>query len=1299
MRQSRFTNPELARMLADPAWAPCERLIKSFEDAWRRGPAPNIADYLCVAGPPRRLLLVELIHVDLEFRLSAGEPVRVESYLDTFHELTGDRDVVLDLIAAEIRGRPRGPVRPDEYRCRFPEYVSELLAQLPPEVWDTAGAAGAAAKTVPTTWPTVPGYSIVAEIGRGGMGVVYKARESSLGRYVALKFLAAEATRDADRLERFLHEARTASALNHPHICTVHALGEHEGQPFLVMEFIEGQTLQAVAARRPEVTEAARLFAQAARALAAAHAAGIVHRDIKPENLMVRGDGYVKVLDFGLARRLPTLAAPGQAGPDTDPGTLMGTAAYMSPEQSRGETVEGASDVFSLGIVLYRLVTGQHPFEADSAFGMLMAITTREPLPPSRLNPEVPAVLDRLLEAMLRKDAKRRPSAADVAAALAAMALPSTAERGPSTRLPTLAPERPIVHREPELAVLRAALAEAEAGRGALVCVAGEPGIGKTTLVEDFLSEPGTLTPLVVARGHCSERLAGTEAYLPVLDALADLLRNEASASIAHLMKIVAPTWFAQVVNPSGPDAAAAAVPAHSQQAMLREFAALLREAGRHSPVVLFFDDIHWADVSTVDLLAHLGRHCQELRVLVVVTYRRTEMLLGPQPFHRVKLELQGRGVCTELALGFLGRADIEHYLTLAFPGHALPADFAALIHARTEGSPLFLADLLRYLRERGVIAEVAGRWSLARELPDLRRDLPESVRGMIQRKLELLGEEDRRLLTAASVQGREFESAVVAGALRLDAAVVEERLQELDRVHGLVRLVREHEFPDRTLTLRYSFVHVLYQRALDTDLPPTRRAALAASLARVLEGHHGAASPAASAELACLYEIGRDFGRAAHQFWQAAQNAARVFAHRDAVVLARRGLRQLAAMPETPERAVLELPLQTALGLQLQVTEGFAASAAGQAYGRARELCRQSADPRALLHVLWGLCLYSKVRSQLTRARELATEMIELARQLDDPTPEMQAQQVLAVTSLCLGEPSATVRCMELTVALYDAERHRTYSFQFGHDPVVSCRSFGAVALWLLGYPDEAHRQIREAIRLSQELSQPSNQTLALQFAAMLHQLCGDAQGTRASAEACAAIAAEHGFMYWQAGANVMSGWALADSGAAVDGVNRLRQALRDWAATDSVTYRTYYLGLLAEALGKQGQFTAGCRVVDEALALVPQMEERLYEAELYRLRGELLLGMTKRDATVPRQVEEHFRNALGAARRQGAKSLELRAALSLARLGRRPGGPTGARELLAEIYGGFSEGFETPDLQEAAKVLAGSSRSPVDE
>ena len=338
--------------------------------------------------------MLELIHVDLEFRLKATHHARIESYLESHSELTDDRHVILELIAAEytLRQRLQSEVELDEYQIRFPQYFNDLLKRLNSDAEGDGSRQKLDSRL--NQWPTVPGYELTAELGRGGMGIVFKARELTLGRDVALKFLPAEFANDTDRLDRFLREARTASALNHPNICTVHALAAQNGLPFIVMEYISGTTLKALATRRPAIAEIVRVIGQAARALAAAHRVGVVHRDIKPDNVMVREDGYVKVLDFGLARRLPSLIdRQARARVATDPGRLLGTMGYMSPEQAHGASTEGASDIFSLGIVLYELVTGTHPFEADSDIATLYAIATRQPTPPSRLNLEITAPL------------------------------------------------------------------------------------------------------------------------------------------------------------------------------------------------------------------------------------------------------------------------------------------------------------------------------------------------------------------------------------------------------------------------------------------------------------------------------------------------------------------------------------------------------------------------------------------------------------------------------------------------------------------------------------------------------------------------------------------------------------------------------------------------------------------------------------------------------------------------------------------------------------------------------------------
>jgi predicted ATPase len=1134
--------------------------------------------------------------------------------------------------------------------------------------------------------PEVRGYEVLKLLGRGGIGAVYKARQHSLDRLVALKLLPEECARDPVWLARFRREARTASALNHPHICTIYDTGESAGGPFFSMELIEGQTLEALVGQRPPFDELARLLGQVAQALAAAHAVGVVHRDVKPANLMVRKDGIVKVLDFGLARRLPTGGTPVAGDTKTDPGTRVGTPLYMSPEQAQAAPVEPASDVFSLGLILYELATGQHPFCAGSEVAVLHAIVTQPAVPPSRLNPEVPTPLEALIEHMLAKDPRLRPTALEVQAALAQLArkLPQT------DGVPASSPARaPTVGRRHELAALQAAAAEAAAGRGLLLCVTGEPGLGKTTLVEAFLDELATSGQgWSLARGRCSERLAGTEAYLPILEALDSLIHGDDGPSAAQALRLLAPTWYVQVAPLAVDDPSLAGAQGSSQECRKRELAVFVQELSRRRPLVVFLDDVHWADPSSVDLLAYLAGKVPRLRLLVVLTYRPSDLLATQHPFGPVKLDLHGRGVCREVALPFLSRDDVQRYLALAFAGHRFPDELAAVLHARTEGNPLFLVDLLRYLRDRAVIVQEQGRWALVQALPDLQRESPESVRGMIQRKVDRLCARDRHLLMAASVQGAEFDTAVAAQLVGWEAAEVEERLDVLERVHCMVRRVREQTFPDQTLSLRYGFVHVLYQNALYATLQPTRKAAWSRAAAQALVGHHGEASTALAAELAGLFEVGRDAARAADYYLAAAENAARIFAHSEAIVLARRGLAVVGTLPDTLDRARCELPLQLALGLQLQVVQGYSDPEVEVVYARSRELCEQLQEARPLFRVLWGLWMFYFVRPELRKSLDLAEQLFALSRQAQDPAQLVQARQALVVSFLGLGNLTATREHMEQGLALYDLKRHGRHTDLYGQDPAVVCQGFGALALWLLGYPDQAAQRSREAVALGQELGQPSSLALALYFAAILRQYRREGPLVRQHAEALLAIATEHGLSFWRAAGSIMRGWALAEQGEGAAGIVELREGLAAFAATGGATHRTFHLALLADALGRAGQVEGALRLVAEALDLTQRTDEGFHGAELLRLQGELLLrgegaGHARGGA------EDCLHQALTFARRQQAKSLELRAAMSLTRLYQTQGKQAEARTLLAACYGGFTEGFDTPDLREARALL----------
>ena len=935
---------------------------------------------------------------------------------------------------------------------------------------------------------TIGRYTIEAVLGRGGMGEVYRARDPQLDRPVAIKVIGVQQVENHTLVERFLREARAASALNHPHIVTIHEAGRTEsGQYYIVQELVQGETLRAALQHPLAIDRVVHFAKQLAKAIATAHAAGIVHRDIKPENVMVRPDGYLKVLDFGLARVIlpeaETMAPTAALEHRTEDGTLLGTCAYMSPEQARGQTADAPSDVFSLGIVLYEMLAGRRPFRGDSAVFVLNAIIHEHPVPPSRVNADVPLVLDTLVMAMLAKDASARPSAAALDASLDQAA--GTAVAGAA---PRAVAARHNVGRDVERRALVEAFQGTVSGHGVMAAVAGEPGIGKTSLVEDFLTEIalGPHRP-IVARGKCSERLAGAEAYLPVLEVLDHLLHGQTVGGFSDMMKTLAPTWYVHVgtlgVESVTSQQLREEMRTASPERMKRELAALLGEISRARPLVVFVDDLHWADVSTVDVLNYLAQRFAELRILVVVTYRSSEMLLAKHPFLHVRQELLSRGALRELMLDFLSLADVEQYLALELPGHALPDAFARLIHEKTEGSPLFMVDLLRYLRDRAVIVFDAGRdvWTLGRSVPDVARELPETVKSTIARKIDRLDEVDRKLLTIGSVQGHEFDTIVLSDVLEMDPADVEDRLEALDRVHKLVRNVGTLECPDKSLSVRYRFVHVLYQNVLYGALQPTRLASTSGKVARSIEAHHGSEAASLASELALLYETARDFAAAARHFLSAAQHQIALFAFREGVVLARRGLDALSAVKQEPERTQLEIGLQVALASCLRAVEGWAAPSVEKIYLRVRDILEQTGDEQQVFPVRWGITLVQGVRMDMVTWKGACEDNLRRAEALNNPSFLVAACQMLGAALEFLGETTQAAAMLERAATLYEPDRHQTYVDTFGLDPGMIGRSLWIRDLSLLGQIDRARDIGEDTIAMARRQRQPVSLAFAL--------------------------------------------------------------------------------------------------------------------------------------------------------------------------------------------------------------------------
>lgn len=1136
---------------------------------------------------------------------------------------------------------------------------------------------------------TLGHYRLEDRIGHGGMGEVFRAFDTRLNRPVAVKVLRA-AGAEAQSVERFLREARAASALNHPNIVVIHEVGETPtGDHYIVQELVDGHTLRSMltgAAPMP-LDSIVDVGSQVARALATAHAAGIVHRDVKPENVMVRSDGFVKVLDFGLARpAAEAAAAETDTHLSTAPGILLGTPAYMAPEQCTGAAIGPAVDVFALGIVLYEMAAARRPFGGTAPLAIIASIISEQPAPLSRINPALPRSFEDLVLRMLDKVPDRRPSARDVERELAALGggqvVAGLPPAGAQVRSAT-------VGRDAERSQLLRAYARAKDGRSTIVAVSGEPGIGKTSLVEDFLADLGSRGERpVVARGRCSESLAGAEAYLPVLEVLDDLLHKSEGPSLAAVVKTIAPTWHLQVATTaqvtSGGDSRDA-LPAASQERMKREFGALLQEISRLRPVVIFIDDLHWADVSTIDILNYVAGRFSDMRVLVITGYRPSDMALAKHPFLNIRNDLQSRGVFEEIGLEFLTAEDVERYLSIQFPVNAFPADFAAAIHAKTEGSPLFMADLVRYLRDTGGIVEENGSWTVARSMPDMPRGLPESVRGMIARKIEQVDERDRRLLLAASVQGPEFDSTTVADALGMDAGEAEERLDALERVHVFVRRGDEFEFPDRTLTLKYQFVHVLYQNVLYGSLQPTRRAAISRSIASALVSRYGADTTAIAGRLAVLFETARDFAASARHFFVAAQRAVALFGFREALSLAERGLDGLRGLPEGPERHQLELGLQMIRGLALRSVKGWAAPELEATFARAGQLCQALNDPPELFPVQWNLTFFHMIRGDLEVVREQIVKLMAQAEASQQPAYLMAVHHVAGVSCEFIGDIVESNRLLERARELHDPSQHEAYNAMFGIDPGMVARAMSARPLWSLGFPDRAIERSRETIALGRSQRQPVTMVFALIVAQGVHLYRGEAAQAIALGDEIIALCREYEFPQEAEWARGFQASAMALLGRTEDAVAQLHDSLAALRALRSGLTRTMFLSLLGDALERAGRVDEGLAAIDEGFTHAELTFERGFLAELHRLRGQLLSR-----AGHPAAAEESLREAIRIASEKRARSFELRAATSLARLLHDSGRSDAARSILTPVYRWFTEGHDTRDLVAARTTLS---------
>ena len=865
---------------------------------------------------------------------------------------------------------------------------------------------------------------------------------------------------------------------------------------------------------------------------------------------------------------------------------------------------------------------------------------------------------------------------------------PSQRPAGPAVDMAGLHSPRMMVGRETVLHHLRAALALARQGQRQVVLVTGEAGIGKTTVIEAFAAEVSAEPALWLGRGQCIEQYGTGEAYRPILEALEALCRAAEGERAVALLRQQAPTWLVQLPwRLSDADRARLhyELQGITRERMLREFATVVETLTAERLVVLVLEDLHWSDYATLDLLALLAQHQPVSRLLVLATFRPLDVLVPEHPLRPVVQALQRYGRATELPLALLTLEDVTAYLHARFPGQPWPAALAPWLYHHTDGNPLFLVTMLDTLLARGLCPDAEGPWDVQATLAAL-AGVPEGLRPLLAQQFARVPPEVQPALEAASVVGIEFSTAAVAAGCGQDLAQVEEACDALARQH-LIRPVGMAMWPDGTIATRYAFRHALYHQAAYERLGIGRRAQLHQRIGLRLEEAYGLQAGEMAAALAGHFEAGRDMRRAVHYVRQAGEQAFQRHAYRDALAYLNRGQDLLHTLPATPEREQQGLALQMTLGAVLTVTQGYAAPAVRATYARAHALCQQGAEPQQRFWILLGLQTFYLVRAELQTAWEVGEQLLRLAQDLHEPVCLMEAHHALGNICFWRGELVVASDHLQQSLRFYEPQPHRLQPIHYGSDPKVGCLATLALTLWVLGYPEQALTRMHEAVALAEALAHPFSLAHALNYASGLHIVRQEPALAHARAEAAWALATAQGLPHWQVSGAILHGWTLAEHGQQAAGLAQMHQHIATLRAMGAEVMCPWYLGLVAALYGQAGQATTGLSAVVEALHLVEQHGERCAMAELCRLHGELLLQHDTPD--VPR-AEACFQQALTLARSQQARSWELRAAMSLARLWQQHGKRAAAQAVLAPVYGWFSEGFDTADLQAAKTLLA---------
>ena len=841
------------------------------------------------------------------------------------------------------------------------------------------------------------------------------------------------------------------------------------------------------------------------------------------------------------------------------------------------------------------------------------------------------------------------------------------------------APLTPLVGRDQELGLLLARWEHVKDERGHVVLLGGEPGIGKSRLVTTLLDRVATERSFRW-ECRCSAYHQDSSLYplIELFERAFQLDRDEPpshrfaklQAGLARYGLAVPETislWAALLslpVHDSVPPLNL--TPQRQKEKTFEAVVSLVLAVAAQQPLLLILEDLHWADPSTLELVDVLVDQVPAAPILLLMTSR---------PEYRPPWT--ARSHFTYLTINRVTRKQTELMVERVTGGKSLPADVLEQIVVKTDGVPLFVEELTRMVIESDLLRDHGDRYELTDALGALA--IPSTLQDSLMARLDRLGPV-KDVAQVGSALGRSFHYDLLRAVAPIDEGALERaltRLAEADLLH------HRGVPPDAT----YIFKHALIQETAYHSMLVSRRRQLHSRIADTLVERFPQTIDTQPEVVAHHYTEAGRADRAVDYWVRAGQRAVERSANVEAIAHLTKGLNILLVEPAGRDRVERELVLRTTLGPALMSTKGLGSPEVGHNYQRALEVCRQLGQRPELFAVVRGLWEFHELRGELKTALGLGEELFRLAEAANDPALQLVTHDVLGDTLYWCGDFTRALEHLEQGIALYRIDEHRGLAHQHaGYDPCVACCIFSAYVLWYLGYPDRAVRRIEQGVALARELSQTFSLSLAMQFATVVHHLRGEVAEAKVCAGTNVSLSTEGANVFLLGCGMVEEGWATVHEGRHDAGLARIIQGMDMCRGSGAVLEFPHCWAALADAYRVAGRIDEALQAVSGGLAQARETSARFNEAELQRLRGELLL---RGSSPNPHEAERSFREALEIAQGQRAKSLELRAATSLARLLDQQGGRDHGRRLLAETYSWFTEGFGTADLKEARALL----------